>query len=43
MLPGRVCVAHDAVVLYDPHNHTAMYDMMPRPPEQHPGNSYLFR
>ncbi|EFJ51236.1 hypothetical protein VOLCADRAFT_88109 [Volvox carteri f. nagariensis] len=42
-LPNRACVAHDAVVLYDPINHAAMYDMVPRPPEQHPGNSYLFR
>ncbi|GIL43770.1 hypothetical protein Vafri_1390 [Volvox africanus] len=43
LLPNRTCVAHDAVVLYDPINHAAMYDMVPRPPEQHPGNSYLFR
>ncbi|GIL81855.1 hypothetical protein Vretimale_1435 [Volvox reticuliferus] len=43
LLPSRTCVAHDAVVLYDPINHAAMYDMVPRPPEQHPGNSYLFR
>ncbi|GFR49848.1 hypothetical protein Agub_g11948 [Astrephomene gubernaculifera] len=43
VLPNRTCVAHDAVVLYDPINHAAMYDMLPRPPEQHPGNSYLFR
>lgn len=42
-LPHRTFVAHDAAVLYDPANHTAMYDMQPRPPEQHPGNSYLFR
>ncbi|KAG2499706.1 hypothetical protein HYH03_002641 [Edaphochlamys debaryana] len=43
VIQNRTCVAHDAVVLYDPVNGASMYDMQPRPPEQHPGNSYLFR